>query len=139
MNKLLVFAGSIILFGCSVQPYAAFKAVLENTCGYPVHITVPGYDMFNSVDKILNPEESAIVMLNDCLDTHGFFTIQSSRYAINRLSSCIQVDYNMTIYANGKEQSVGDEKMLKILEKADYSHDGDRYYLWVIKDTSLCP
>jgi hypothetical protein len=103
-----------------------------------VHVTVPGYDLFDSVDKILNPGESTIVMDSNCLDAHGFFTIQSSRYAIDKLSSCIQVDYNMTISASGKRQSIGDEKMLKILEKADYSHD-NYYYLWVIKDPSLCP
>jgi hypothetical protein len=44
----------------------------------------------------------------------------------------------MTISANGKEQNVSDEKMLEILEKADYTH-GNYSYFWIIKDPSLCP
>jgi hypothetical protein len=44
----------------------------------------------------------------------------------------------MTISANGKEQNVDVERMLKILKKADYSH-GTYSYEWVIRDPSLCP
>jgi hypothetical protein len=118
--------------------FAYHKAILENVCGHPVRVIVLRYDMFDPVDQLLNPGEQTIVMNNDCLDTHGFFTIQSSRYAIDRLSSCLQRDYKMMISANGKELSVDDTGMLKILEKADYSH-GTYSYNWMIRDPSLCP
>jgi hypothetical protein len=119
-----------------------YKAELVNICGYPVHITASGQDISDSVDTFLNSEESAIVMHYGCLDSRGLFTglftIEGSRYAIGSLLSCIHSDYKMTISANGKEQNVDVERMLKILEKADYSHS-TYFYEWIIRDSSLCP
>jgi hypothetical protein len=142
MKNPFTLACVCVLLGCTAQMDVYYKAGLVNVCSYPVNVSVPKNDVFDPVDKVLNPDESVIIMLYERLDSRGFFgglfTIEPSRYTIDKLSLLLPSDYKVTVSSNGKDLNVDRAKMLKILEKADYSH-ATYSYEWIIRDSSLCP
>jgi len=128
MLKRSLLLCSFIVVGCSTQSKTAFIANFENTCAYPVEVSVREYSNGKAPfapGQRLMPGESVEVL------SHISFS--------ESIETSLPPGYRLGIAAHGESILLDKEHFLAQLEHSSIERKSRAISIWTIRDTALCP
>ncbi len=128
MLKRSLLLCSFFIAGCSAQPKTAFVANFENTCVYPVEISVHEY---SNGKEPFSPGQK--------LDSGESIEVLSQITFSDSIEQSVPPGYRLDIVARGKSIVLDKARFLAQLAQSPIERKGRSITIWRVRDMALCP
>ncbi len=128
MLKRSLLLCSFFIAGCSAQPKTAFVANFENTCVYPVEISVHEY---SNGKGPFSPGQK--------LDSGESIEVLSQITFSDSIEQSVPPGYRLDIVARGKSIVLDKARFLAQLAQSPIERKARGITIWRVRDMALCP